>query len=87
VGGAWLHSWIYTDVDAGVAVDPLLLLPLGAAVVLWPGIEGTLGLAVGTATRSRIHTVDGGSTWERAPFFASLSGGLRFTIPPGPVTP
>jgi hypothetical protein len=87
VAGAWLHSWIYTDVDAGVAVDPLLLLPLGASVVLWPGIEGTLGLAVGSATRTRIHTVDGGSTWERAPVFASLSGGLRFTLPPGPVLP
>ena len=87
VAGAWLHSWIYTNVDAGVAVDPLLLVPISASLALWPGIEGTLGLAVGTATRSRIHTVDGGSTWERAPFFASLSGGLRFTIPPGPVTP
>jgi hypothetical protein len=87
VAGAWLHSWIYTNVDAGVAVDPLLLVPISASLALWPGIEGTLGLAVGTATRSRIHTVDGGSTWERAPVFTSLSGGLRFTIPPGPVTP
>jgi hypothetical protein len=83
VAGAWLHSWLYTNVDAGVAVDPLLLVPISASLALWPGIEGTLGLAVGTATRTRIHTVDGGRTWERAPFFMSLSSGLRFTIPQG----
>ena len=83
VAGAWLHSWIYTDVDAGLAADPLLVLPASASVALWPGIEGTLGLAIGSATRTRIHTVDGGDAWERQPVFMSFSSGLRFNFPPG----
>jgi hypothetical protein len=83
VAGAWLHSWIYTDVDAGLAADPLLVLPASVALTLWPGIEGTLGLAVGSATRTRIHTVDGGNAWERQPFFITVSSGLRFNLPPG----
>ena len=83
VAGAWLHSWLYTDVDAGVAADPLLLLPASVALTLWPGIEGTLGMAVGSATRTRIHTVDGGDLWERQPVFISFSSGLRFNFPPG----
>ena len=83
VAGAWLHSWLYTDVDAGVAADPLLLLPASVALTLWPGIEGTLGVAVGSATRTRIHTVDGGDLWERQPVFISVSSGLRFNFSPG----
>lgn len=87
VVGAQAHGWRYTDVDipidAGIAGDGVVLVPVTLQVPLAKGFALQFGAAAGATTRARIHTVDDQIAWQRGPLFMSLFGGLSFS-PVGP---
>jgi hypothetical protein len=78
--GVWGHSWLLTDVDAGLTVDPFVVVPVSVAWLVQPGVGLLVGLDAGSATRTRIHERDGIVGWQRHPAFSTLTVGVKVDL-------